>query len=231
MRSFASAFATAATLLVAVTSYFAFSPSNAGGLVFWALAGGPSVALGVVAALWGVREDLLRSWMSPRWGDFTRGIVGAALFFGLAWTFARFVTPVGSVREIWLVSLYGQIGDPQVLRAHAPLVGCAIVLASVGEELVWRGMITQVLADRFGSRTGWLGAAALYAVAYVPTMWSLRAGTALNPILVAAALGGGLLWGGMVRVFGGLVPSVVAHAFFDWAVLIMVPLWGVRVDL
>jgi membrane protease YdiL (CAAX protease family) len=231
MRSFASTFAAVATLIVAVTSYFAFSPSNGGSLVFWGIAGAPSVALGAAAAWWGAREHLLRQWMSPRWGDFTRGIVGAAILFGAAWAFSRFVSPVGSAREIWLVSLYGQIGDPQVLRAQAPLIGCAIVLASVGEELLWRGMVTQVLADRLGSRAAWLGAAVLYGLAYAPTMWSLRAGGTLNPVLVAAALGGGLMWGGMARAFGSLVPSIVAHAFFDWAVLVMLPLWGGRLDL
>jgi membrane protease YdiL (CAAX protease family) len=50
----------------------------------------------------------------------------------------------------------------------------------------------------------------------------------LNPLVVAAALGGGLLWGAMARAFGRLFPSVLAHVVFDWAVVMMFPLWGVR---
>jgi hypothetical protein len=75
-------------------------------------------------------------------------------------------------------------------------------------------------------------AAALYAIAYVPTAWSLRAvagpGGGLNPVLPVAALGAGLLWGAMARSFGRLAPGILAHALFDWAVVMMFPLWGVH---
>jgi len=228
MRPLATFFVLFAMLVVGVTSYFAWAPSNGGTTTFWALAGGPSVGLGAIALWWATRDDLVRQWISPHWGDFTRGIVGAAALYGVAWAFGHFAAPVGSSREIWLVSLYGQIGDPQQLRAHAPLVAGAILLVSVCEEVVWRGLVTQLLADRLGSRVAWLAAAVLYALAYVPTMWALRAGVGLNPVLVLLALGGGLLWGAMARAFGGLVPSIIAHAFFDWAALMMLPIWGGR---
>jgi membrane protease YdiL (CAAX protease family) len=230
MRPVAAALVAITTLLTAGTSYFAFAPLAAGTATFWGLAAGPPLLLGVVATVWALREDLLRSWLSPRWGDFTRGVVGAGLLFAAAWAFAHGVAPVGSSREIWLAALYGQLGDPQRLRAQGALVGGAFVLVALAEELVWRGMVTHLLAEALGSRAAWLGAAVLYAVAYIPTMWSLRAGTALNPIVVVAALAGGLLWGGMARAFGTLVPSIVAHAFFDWVAVMMLPLWGGRLD-
>ena len=72
----------------------------------------------------------------------------------------------------------------------------------------------------------WVWAAGLYALSYVPTMWSLRAGGGLNPMLAIAAAGGALVWGGMARAFGNLAPSILAHALFDWAVVMMFPLWG-----
>jgi membrane protease YdiL (CAAX protease family) len=103
--------------------------------------------------------------------------------------------------------------------------------AALAEEVLWRGAITQLLAQRFGSRTAWLWAAGLYALAYVPAAWSLRAmgpDAGVNPVLPAAALAGGLLWGAMARAFGSLAPSVLAHALFDWAVVMMFPLWGMR---
>jgi membrane protease YdiL (CAAX protease family) len=231
MRPLANLFVPLALLLVGVASYFAWSPPASGTSTFWMLAVGPYLLLGIATVWWAAREDLLSQWLLPRWGDFTRGIVGVAVLYAAAWAFARVAAPIGSRREIWLVSLYGQIGDPQVLRAHAPLVGGAIVLVAVCEELVWRGMVTQLLADRFGSRVAWIAAAALYALAYVPTMWALGSHAGVNPVLVAAALGGGLLWGAMGRAFGSLVPGVVAHAFFDWAALMMLPLWGGRFEL
>jgi uncharacterized protein len=232
MRPVAAAFVAIAVVATAVASYVAFLPQNAGTATFWALAGGPTVLLAAVAAEWARREELLREWLTPRWGDFTRGVVAAVLLLGLGWGFSRVVTQVGSPREIWLVTLYGQIGDPRVLQARAPLVALAIGVVVVAEEVLWRGMVTQLLADRIGSRTAWIWAAALYALAYVPTAWSLRpgagGGAALDPVLVIAAFGAALLWGAMARALGRLAPGILAHALFDWAVIMMFPLWGPR---
>jgi uncharacterized protein len=234
MRPAAALFVAASVLATGVASYFAFDPASSGRVTFWLLAGGPTLVLAAIAAVWARREGLLREWLAPRWGDFSRGVAGAVLLFGMAYAFSKIATPVGSPREVWLVSLYGQLGDPKVLQAHAPLVGAAIAVVALAEELVWRGMVTQLLADRLGTRVAWIAAAVLYAAAYVPTMWALRAGGpggagTLNPVLPVAALGAGLLWGGMARAFGGrLAPGVLAHALFDWAVVMMFPLWGMH---
>lgn len=227
-RAAGPAFVALAVVAVAVASAFAFAPSSAGKPAFWLLAGGPTVLLAAAAAEWARREELLREWITPRWGDFTRGVVAAALAVAAAWAFTRLALSVGSPREIWMVTLYGQIGDPRWLQAHAPVVGAVIVVVAVAEEVLWRGLVTQVLADRVGTRTAWAWAAALYALAYVPTAWSLRAGGtgSLDPLLPIAALGAGLLWGAMARAFGRLVPGMIAHVFFDWAVVMMFPLWG-----
>ncbi|MGH7440663.1 MAG: lysostaphin resistance A-like protein, partial [Polyangiaceae bacterium] len=174
------------------------------------------------------REELLFEWLGPRWGDFSRGLFGAVILFGVAWAFVSFAAPVGSPRELWLVSLYGQIGDPRVLQKHGGEVGVVICAVALAEEIVWRGVVTQMLADRVGSRSAWLWAAGLYAIAYLPTAWSLGGAAGLDPVIVIAALGGGVLWGGMARAFGRLAPGVLAHALFDWAVIMMFPLWGHR---
>jgi uncharacterized protein len=227
MRPSAAAFVAVALVVTGVTSYFAFSPERSGTVAFWVLAGGPAVVLAAIAAAWARRQDLLSEWLTPRWGDFTRGLFGAVGLFAIAWAFVRLVTPVGSKREIWLVSLYGQIGDPRTLQAHAPVVAATVICVALAEEVLWRGLVTQLLAERVGSRLAWLWAAALYALAYVPTAWALRGAAGPDPLLVLAALGAGLLWGGMARAFGRLAPSVLAHALFDWTVIMMFPLWGV----
>jgi uncharacterized protein len=226
MRPVAIAYVAAAVILTGVAAYFAFLPQYSGTITFWALAGGPSVLLAVVAAEWARREEMLREWLTPRWGDFSRGMVGAVVLMLAAWGFSRTVTPTGSPREIWLVTLYGQIGNPVTLQAHGLQVAMAIAAAALAEEVVWRGMVTQLLADRVGSRTAWIWSAALYALVYVPTAWSLRAGDSLDPALVIAAFGAALLWGAMARSFERLTPGILAHALFDWAVVMMFPLWG-----
>jgi membrane protease YdiL (CAAX protease family) len=230
MRPVAIAFIALSVVVTAVCSYFAFLPRSSGTLAFWGLAGGPTLVLAAIAAAWARREELLRDWLAPRWGDFSRGFLAAILLFVGAWAFARVVTPTGSPREVWLVSLYGQIGDPRALQKHAAVVGVAIVVVCLAEEIVWRGMVTQLLADHVGSRTAWVWSAVLYALAFVPTSWSLRAegGGGLDPVLPIAALGAGLLWGLMAKTFGRLAPGILAHALFDWAVVMMFPLWGVR---
>ena len=115
-------------------------------------------------------------------------------------------------------------------KSRAPHCQYQQMLEAVAEEVLWRGAVMQVLADRVGTRTAWVWAAVLYAVAYVPTAWSLRAGGtgSLDPLLPVAALGAGLLWGAMARAWGRLVPGMIAHVFFDWAVVMMFPLWGPR---
>ena len=226
MRPQNVAFIAIAVVVTAVSSFLAFSPARSGTWAFWALAAGPTVALAVVASTWAAREDLLRDWLSPRWGDFTRGLVAAAVLFAVAWALARLVCPVGSSREIWLVSLYGQLGDPRSLQAHAGAVAAVIVVAAVAEETLWRGAVTQLLAERVGSRAAWVWAAGLYGLSYVPTMWALRSGSGLNPSLVVAATGAGLVWGAMARGFRRLTPGILSHALFDWAVIMMFPLWG-----
>lgn len=228
MRPVAIAFVAISVAATAVCSYLAFLPERSGSVAFWVLAGGPTLVLAALAAEWARREEFLREWLSPRWGDFSRGVVAAVLLFGVAWAFSRVVAPVGSPREIWLVSLYGQLGDPRMLQHRAPVVGAAIFLVAAAEEIVWRGAVTQLLADRVGTRTAWVWAALLYALAFVPTAWALRAGGngPLDPVLPVAALGAGLLWGAMARSFGRLAPGILAHAFFDYAVVMMFPLWG-----
>jgi membrane protease YdiL (CAAX protease family) len=209
-----------------VATYLAFLPERSGSLAFWMLLFGMIVALGVIGAAWGAHEVLLGEWLKPKAGDFTRGWIGAAIFYFAAWVFARTVAPVGSRHEIWLVSLYAQLGDPRSLQAHAVALFVAIFVAAMAEEVVWRGMVTQLLADRVGSRAAWLWAAGLYALAHAPSAAALQSTAGWNPVLVAAALGGGLLWGAMMRWFGRLVPGIVAHTLFDWAVAMMFPLWG-----
>ena len=232
MRPSAIALVVAPVVVTGFASFFAFLPQHSGSAQLWLLAVGPTLVLGVLAAAWARHVDLLGEWLSPKWGDFTRGVVGAALLFCISWALVHLVAPVGSSREIWLVSLYGELGDPRVLQARAPLVAAAIGASALAEELVWRGAVTQLLAEHVGSRTAWLWAAGLYALAYVPTAWSLGAtagpGAGPNPALPIGALGVGLLCGGMARTFGRLAPGVLAHALFDWGAVMMFPLWGGR---
>jgi membrane protease YdiL (CAAX protease family) len=215
----------AATL--AATVEVAFSLERAGTTAFWVWAVGPSIALAAFGLWRAHRDGELEGWMKPIWGDPTRGLASAAVLVGGALAFVHVVAPVGSARESWLARLYLQFGDPTILRAHMWGVVAAIVVAATAEEIVWRGLVTRLVAEAVGSRTAWIWAAVLYALAQAPTIWLLRDPVAgANPLVVFAALALGLVWGFMARVFGRLIPGILSHFAFDLCVIMTFRLWG-----
>jgi membrane protease YdiL (CAAX protease family) len=114
-----------------------------------------------------------------------------------------------------------------LLRKHVGFVVAVLIVMSIAEELVWRGLVVSLLGTVLSPQRAWVWAAVLYALAHVPTLWALSDPVAgLNPILPVAALGGGLVWGFMARRFDRLLPGMFAHVLFDWTVLMMFRLWG-----
>ena len=228
----------AIVVAIATGSHFAFQLARAGQPSFLLWIGVPTVLIAIAGALRAHSNgDLYRrgsfderggaGWLNVRSGDFTRGFAGAAILFGAAYAFTKVVAPVGSDRESWLARLYLQLGDPSTLRKNVGVIVIAIVIMAAAEELVWRGLVTSLLEERVGSRRAWVWAAVLYSLAHVPTMWALRDPVAgLNPVLPAAALGAGLVWGYMARRFERLLPGIFSHVLFDWTVLMMFRLWG-----
>ena len=234
------AYLVAIVVAIATGSHFAFQLARAGQPSFLLWIGVPTVLIAVAGALRAHSNgDLYRrstfderggsgaGWLNVRSGDFTRGFAGAAVLFGAAYGFTKLVAPVGSDRESWLARLYLQLGDPTTLRKNVAFIVVTIVVMAAAEELVWRGLVTSLLEERVGSRRAWVWAAVLYSLAHVPTLWALRDPVAgLNPILPAAALGAGLVWGYMARRFERLLPGIFSHVLFDWTVLMMFRLWG-----
>ena len=213
---------------VGTASYFAFAKERAGTPWVWILMAVPTLVIAAIAVARARETGEIDAWVKPRWGDFTRGFVATLVMFAGAVLVTKVVMPPDSPRALWLFSVYMQLGAPE-LQTHATTVALAIIVMAIGEELVWRGLVTSLLADRFGSRTAWIYSALLYALAHVPSMWALRSPLgALNPVLPLAALGAGLAWGAMARMFGRLVPGMLAHALFDWCILVMFPLWSLK---
>ena len=83
------------------------------------------------------------------------------------------------------------------------------------------GALSSVLwgwaADRLGSRRGWPLAALLYAVALLPSVYLLSDPSAgLNPLVVIAALGCGIVWSFMASLGGRLAPVIISHMAFTY---------------
>lgn len=211
---------------VGAGAFFGFQRELSESPMFFVVVGAPTCAFGIAAILRARKDGVLADRLRPKWGDFSLAALGAVALYALAWAFTRLVTAPGSRRTVWLMSLYGQLGRPSDLQAHALSIGVAIFVLAAMEELLWRGLVTDLVAERVGSRSAWIVAAVLYAVAHVPSMWPLRADAGLNPILPIAALGAGLFWGAMTQRTGRLLPAILSHALFDWAVVMMYPLWS-----
>lgn len=221
----------APVLLVALGASMGFQPSRAGTVAGFLWAAGPSVGLALFALAYAWRRSELALWLMPQWGDISRGFVAALALFGVSFGFVKLVVHESSPSAAWMIRLYAQAGDPSVLRDHLWLVAAGIVTASFAEEIVWRGLVRSALEESLGGRRAWLASAALYGAAHLPTMWALKDEHAgLNPMVPIAALAVGLVFGAMTRYYlGRLGPAMIAHAVFDWGVIVMFRLYGTSV--
>lgn len=158
----------------------------------------------------------------PRRLDITAGAMVALVMYLIS-NLVPMVVLRGRVAEGWLWRIYVQLGDPR--EVAAPYVGPAILVIAALEELVWRGWVMRALRTAYGARRALWLSAVLYAAAHAGTVLTLRdADAGPNPLIVMAALFGGLVWGALALRFERMGPSLFAHAFFSWATLLF-PLW------
>jgi hypothetical protein len=91
---------------------------------------------------------------------------------------------------------------------RGPLRAVAIVFIAAAEEVAWRGGVQQVLSERLGSLRGWVAASVLFGLAHLGTG---------NVAVGLLALAGGFLWGAIFLWRGRLLPAVLSHAVFSFA--------------
>lgn len=211
---------------VATALGVAMRPQYAGS---WMMLAAVGVPYGVMAALalWRMhRRGEAWALLRPRSGDLTYGAIAAAVLFSGALLGRLVLAPHGTAREGWLVRIYLQIGDPEMLQRNFAIVGLAALLLPIMEEMTWRGHVYGVLKERFGVRTAWPLSAVLYAVAHAPTIVLLRDPFAgYNPLVCLCALGGGLIWGVLVATTERLPVAIFSHALFLWVAAYQFPLW------
>jgi CAAX protease family protein len=219
----------AVVLLVGAAITVAMGQDVSGTYLVFLVPAVPYTLFTVMAVLRMRREGTLAERLRPRQGDLTFGAIGSVMLFFGALAGGTFLAPHGSVREGWLMRIYQQIGDPEVLQRHMIGVSIAVVVVAALEEISWRGLVYHVLEEKIGTRRAWPATAILYAVAHLPTAFMLRdpfAGP--NPLVVIAALGCGLVWGLVVARTGRLPVAIISHALFSWGVVIQFPLWRLQ---
>ncbi len=203
-------------IVVLAANGFALRPALAGSAEMW-LVLAAAYALLAALALYAMWEDgTLVERLTPRWGDISLGAMTAILLLVASWIARGALAPVGSAQNAWLLHVYLQIGPPDHIQRSVELT-LLVLLVPFLEELVWRGLVLDRLTDRLGKRRGWPLAALLYAVSLVPTVFLLADPHAgLNPLLVVAALGCGIVWSFMASMSGRLPPVIISHVAFTY---------------
>jgi membrane protease YdiL (CAAX protease family) len=202
-------------LLVAAGYVWAFQPEVAGTPEFLLRFAAPHAALMVFAILELAREGVLFERLKPHWGDLSMGAVAALLLLMASWAARATIAPPGTERQTWLLLLYIQLGDPEQIQRSIALSALLLGIA-VAEEIIWRGLVAHRLNERFGARRGWLLAVVLYSLASLPTAFTLRTPAGLNPLLVLATLGCGIVWTFLAVRVGRLVPGMFSHMAFTY---------------
>ena len=203
-------------LVITAANAAAFRPEAAASATFWLALAVPYALLGALAlySLWdaGTLRDVLR----PKWGDLSVGAATAAVLLIASWVGRSVFSPSGSERGAWLYRVYLQVGSSEHLQRSIVLTSLLLCIPLM-EELVWRSWVLEELLERFGKRRGWPLAALLYALSLAPTVYLLsdpKAG--LNPLLVLAGLGCGLVWSFMAMFQRRLPPVIISHMAFTY---------------
>jgi len=218
--------AAVAAVLVAASMSIAMRPDLSGSPLVFLVPAVPYVLLTTLAVARMRREGTLADKLKPRSGDLTFGFLAAVMLYFAALAGRKFLAPHGSVREGWVMRIYLQVGDPEMLQRRMLAIGLAVAIVAALEEISWRGYVYSMLEERIGTRRAWPATAVLYAAAHLPTVMLLRDPFAgANPLVVLAALGCGLVWGLVVARTGRLPVAIISHALFTWGVAIQFPLW------
>ena len=205
-----------AVLLATAANGLAFQSAHAGQPSFWFILLGAYAMLAVYSLRHLHRNGTLKRRLMPRWGDLTVGALVALALLAGSWFARAQLTPAGSMEQTWLFRIYLQIGDADRLQQSVLLSGALLTLP-VLEEIVWRGHVLELTEKRWGKRAGWPIAALLYAITVTPTIFLLADPIAgKNPLLVVAALGGGLVWSFMATMSGRVFPAMISHMAFSY---------------
>lgn len=199
-----------------LTVGFAFLPRFAASMTFWWILAIPHGVIATYAALRLRSQGRLTELLRPRWGDLSLGAFVGVLLLVASWAGRETLASVGTPQQAWLLNIYVQVGDPEVVEGSL-LITMLLLAIVVSEDLIWRGWTLDSATRLLGERRGWMLAALLYGATMVPTVFTLAAPVAgPNPLLLVAALFCGLVWTFMAHLIGRLPPVLISHAIFSY---------------
>jgi len=171
------------------------------------------LAVGAVALGWMLGYWPLESFRWD-WADAGLGLLATlppllALYVCLRW-------PIGPMVRV--VSVLDQMVAPMFQRMNLAELAMVSLLAGLGEEMLFRGVIQIAVAEWAGGTLGlWIGLAA--ASVLFGVVHALTPGYAVYATAVGAYLG--WIW----VVNGNLLVPIVAHAAYDFLALVYILRW------
>ena len=161
-------------LTIAAASHFAFELSRAGTSAFFLVMAVPTVALAILGVLRARHDGVLKSWISVKSGDFSRGFAAAVVLFGAAYAFTKTVAPPESIRASWLAPTNRDHWSPQSVG----MVVVAIIVMAIAEELLWRGLVVSLLKASARAARG--SGPPSSTPSHAPTIWALQSVASAN---------------------------------------------------
>jgi membrane protease YdiL (CAAX protease family) len=137
------------------------------------------------------------------------GLASGAILYGGTRAFVAIADRVPVFRS--------HVADRYSRASFVPLplgIVLAVLIAVPGEELFWRGLVQGMIGNHSSEA---LGAAVVW-VGYVGT----KAASG-SLALIAAAVVGGLMWGGLALFTGGILASVMCHGLWTGLMLAFPP--------
>lgn len=152
--------------------------------------------------------------LTPRWADLGWGPIVWLAALGTQVAAALIVTALG----VPIANNTEAIEDASIDRTYVvAIVVTAVIAAPIVEEMVFRGVVLRSLR----SRLSWVGAIAVQAVLFGLAHVDPVRGAG-NAGLVVVLTGVGLAFGTAAALLRRIGPSIVAHALFNGAVLLIV---------
>jgi membrane protease YdiL (CAAX protease family) len=112
-------------------------------------------------------------------------------------------------------SLLNMLSDPGVTYAGVMIALSAVLIAPAAEELIYRGLIQTFLLRRLGPSRRWL------VIAIASMIFALVHLGSVPWIMLPSLFALGMILGWLYEVTGSLTPSIIVHALFNGANLLL----------
>ena len=146
------------------------------------------------------------------WKKFLWGLISAVILYLVFYAGNFIIRQILSFADQNISNVYDFKGDASSLR-----IGLLMLLViGPGEELFWRAYIQGNFMRRYGKITGFILGTLIYTLIHLATG---------NPVLILAALTGGVFWGWIYMKYQSITINIVSHIIWDISVFLLFPFY------